>query len=363
MFTKLEIGQQIETGVVAVSGDCIFLDLNAKSEGILDKAELCDENGICSVKPGDKVKVFFTGDRNGEMYFTTKIAGKNADSSVLENAYKNRIPVEGRVEKEIKGGFEILLGTTRAFCPYSQMGFRDRKESGDYIGTVQTFLIQEYNENGKNIIVSNRAVLESAHEGEIERLSKKIEEGSIVEGKITALHDYGAFVDIGSFNALLPISEISVGRVKDINSVLSVGQIVRVKVIKTDWQHERVSVSMKSLIADPWENAAQKYHEGDKIDGIISKVMDYGFFVTLETGIDGLVHVSALENVERNTNLKKVFKEGESFSVCVKEVDAEKKRISLVPASSAEQDKTAEKYLKNQDFDDTYNPFAALMKK
>ena len=341
MFTKLEIGQQIETSVVAVSGDCIFLDLNAKSEGILDKAELCDENGICSVKPGDKVKVFFTGERNGEMYFT----------------------VEGRVEKEIKGGFEILLGTTRAFCPYSQMGFRDRKESGDYIGTVQTFLIQEYKENGKNIIVSNRAVLESAHEGEIERLSKKIEEGSIVEGKITALHDYGAFVDIGSFNALLPISEISVGRVKDINSVLSVGQIVRVKVIKTDWQHERVSVSMKSLIADPWENAAQKYHEGDKIDGIISKVMDYGFFVTLETGIDGLVHVSSLENVERNTNLKKVFKEGELFSVCVKEVDAEKKRISLVPASSAEQDKTAEKYLKNQDFDDTYNPFAALMKK
>lgn len=363
MFTKLEIGQQIETEVVAVSDDCIFLDLNAKSEGILDKAELCDENGVCAVKPGDKVKVFFAGDRNGEMYFTLKIAGKNADASALENAFENHIPVEGKVEKEIKGGFEILLGNTRAFCPYSQMGFRERKESGGYVGTVQTFLIREYKENGKNVIVSNRAVLESAHEDEIERLSKKIEEGSVVEGDITALHDYGAFVDICSFNALLPVSEISVSRVKDINSVLSVGQRVKVKVIKTDWQHGRVSVSMKALASDPWEGIEQKYREGDKIDGVISKVTDYGFFVTLAEGIDGLVHISALENVERNTNLKKVFKEGEPFSVCIKAVDAAKKRIALIPATSSEQDKTAAKYLENQDFEDTYNPFAALIKK
>ena len=228
---------------------------------------------------------------------------------------------------------------------------------------MQTFLIREYKENGKNVIVSNRAVLESAHEGEIERLSKKIEEGSVVEGDITALHDYGAFVDIGSFNALLPVSEISVSRVKDINSVLSVGQRVKVKVIKTDWQHERVSVSMKALAADPWEGIEQKYREGDKIDGVISKVTDYGFFVTLAEGIDGLVHISALENIERNTNLKKVFKEGEPFSVCIKAVDAAKKRIALIPATSSEQDKTAAKYLENQDFEYTYNPFAALIKK
>lgn len=363
MFTKLEIGQQIETTVAAISGGCIFLDLNAKSEGVLDKAEVCDESGNCRVREGERIKVFFIGEKDGEMRFTTKIAGKNADSSAVENAFANRIPVEGKVEKEIKGGFEVLIGQTRAFCPHSQMGFRERSESAGYIGTVRTFLIQEYKEGGKNIIVSNRAVLENERHGEIEQLKEKIKEGSIVEGTVAALHDYGAFVNLGAFRALLPVSEIARERVDDIRTHLSVGQTVKAKVIKADWKGERVSLSIKALIADPWDDAAHKYREGDKIDGTISKVMDYGLFIALEPGIDGLVHISTLENGKRSTNLKKLFKEGAPFSVCVKEVDAAKKRISLVPASSVEQDRTAAQYLENQDTADTYNPFASLLKK
>ncbi|MGP1459544.1 MAG: 30S ribosomal protein S1 [Treponema sp.] len=331
MFTKLEIGQQIETTIAAISGGCIFLDLNAKSEGVLDKTELCDENGACRVHEGERIKVFFTGEKDGEMHFTTKIAGKNADSSAVENAFAHRIPVEGKVEKEIKGGFEVLIGQTRAFCPHSQMGFRERKESTEYVGTVRTFLIQEYKEGGKNIIASNKAALEDERSGEIAKLKTKINEGDIVEGTVTALHDYGAFVSLGAFTALLPVSEIARERVNDIKSYLSVEQSVKAKVIKADWENERVSLSMKALIADPWDVAAHKYREGDTIDGTISKVMDYGFFVTLEAGIDGLVHISALENVERSTNLKKVFKEGAPFSVCVKEIDAEKNAFRLFP--------------------------------
>ena len=363
MFTKLEKGQQIETTVAAISGGCIFLDLNAKSEGVLDMTELCNEDGTCRAREGERITVFFIGEKDGEMHFTTKIAGKNADLSSIENAFANQIPIEGKVEKEIKGGFEVLIGQTRAFCPHSQMGFRERKESAEYIGTVRTFLIQEYKEGGKNIIVSNRAVRESEHCGEIERLKAQIKEGGIVEGMITALHDYGAFVSLGAFTALLPVSEIARERIADISTQLSVGQTIKAQVLKTDWKNERVTLSIKALTADPWDAVAQKYCEGDKIDGTISKIMDYGLFVMLEAGIDGLVHISTLENAERSTNLKKLFKEDAPFSVCIKEVDAAKKRISLVPASSVEQDRTAAKYLEQQESEDTYNPFAALLKK
>lgn len=245
MMNKFIPGQEIETTIVAISGDCIFLDMNSKSEGILDKAEVTDENGNCSLNEGDKIKVFYLGEKHGEMRFTTKIAGQNADTSMIENAFKNGIPVEGKVEKEIKGGFEVKLGSTRAFCPYSQMGFKEKDAPETYVGKVLTFKIQEYKENGKNILVSNKAVLQEEHAGKLDKLKTQIQEGMIVEGTIKSLHDYGAFVDINGVQALLPISEISFERVTDISSVLQEGQTITAKVIKADWQHERISVSTK----------------------------------------------------------------------------------------------------------------------
>ena len=157
-------------------------------------------------------------------------------------------------------------------------------------------------------------------------------------------------------------SEISFERVTNISSVLQEGQTITAKVLKADWQHERISVSTKALIADPWDSAS-KFKEGQKFDGTISRVVEYGIFVTIEKGIDGLVHISTLENVEKNTNLKKVYKAGDKLSVQIKDVDLKAKRISLIPSSTAEQDKTATKYLSNQDDSDTYNPFAAFFKK
>ncbi len=363
MFTRFEIGQRIETTVAAVSGECIFLDLNAKSEGILDAAELCGGEGGCRLKAGDPVTVFFAGERDGEMHFTTKITEKNADADMLLRAFENHIPVEGRVEKEIKGGFEVQVGQTRAFCPYSQMGFRERKTPVEYIGAVRTFSIMEYSADGKKLVVSNRAVQEAAHNAEVDALKRRITEGAVMEATVSELRDFGAFVELGGCRALLPVSEIALQRIADIHSVLQIGQKLSVKVLKTDWPNERISVSAKALLADPWEHAAQKYRAGDKIDGAISGVTDFGFFVTLEPGINGLVHVSALKNIERNTNLKKIYREGAPISVCVKEVDAEKKRIALIPAESTEEDQSAAEYLKCQDDSESYNPFAALLKK
>ncbi len=359
----LEPGQEIETTVVAVSADSIFLDLNMKSEGVADRAEFTDADGKLTVKEGDTVKVFFMGDKNGEMRFTAKISGDKADKTVLENAYKSGIPVEGHVEKEIKGGFEIKIGTSRAFCPYSQMGFRQKESPDFYIGKSLPFKIQEYKENGRNILVSNRVMGEESYEENLAKLQETLKVGSTVAGVIEAVQSYGAFVDIGGFRALLPVSEISHSRVADIRSVLSEGQKIEAQIIKLDWNNERISLSLKALERDPWDDVVRKYPADSKHEGAVSRIAEFGLFVALEPGVDGLVHVSELEDANRNTNLRKLYKIGDKLSVVVKAVDAEQKRLSLKPAASSEQDSSAAKYLKNQDDSDTYNPFAALLKK
>ena len=361
---KLEPGQEITAEIVAITNDCIFIDLNEKSEGVLDRAELNNDKGECTVKEGEKIKVFFLGDKGGEMRFTTKISGDKANATMLENAYKNGIPVDGFVEKEIKGGYEVKIGSSRAFCPYSQMGFRQKDSAEKFIGKTLTFRIQEFKENGKNILVSNRAILEDEHKSQLEVLQNKLKVGMKVTGTIISIQNYGAFVDINGFQALLPVSEVARNRIDDLSEVLTVGQTVTVEIIRTDWDKERVSVSMKTLQADPWDNAAEKYHVESKHSGSISRVLDYGLFVTLEPGIDGLVHISEITEENHNTNLRVKYKVGQAFDVEVISVDMDKKRIGLKPASSKEQDETAKKYLGNQEDDgDTYNPFAALLKK
>ena len=364
MKNRFEIGESIETSIVAITDSTIFLDLSAKSEGVLDRAELADENGNVSVKEGDVIKVYFTGEVQGEMRFTTKISGGKADKSMLENAFKNGIPVEGKVEAEIKGGFEVKIGSSRAFCPYSQMGFKKKEEPAFYVGKSFSFVITEYKNDGKDILVSNRKIGEGEYAQELGKLASQISEGSIVEATVDSIEKFGAFVNIQGFRALLPISELSFERVADAGDVVEVGQQLKVQVIKADWKNERVSVSLKALMKDPWEEAFAKFPAGTKVDGEICRIADFGLFVNLDKGIDGLVHISELEDVSANTNLRKVYKIGQKMSVVVEKVDAEAKRISLVPATSKEQDETAAKYLSSQDDDgDTYNPFAALLKK
>ena len=364
MKNLYEAGQQIETTVVAVSKDTIFIDLGLKSEGFIDKAELTDEDGVCSVKEGDKIKVYFLNNKGDELHFTTKLSGLKADKNILENAYKNGIPVEGHVSKEIKGGFEVMIGNTRAFCPYSQMGYKQKKEASEYIGQHLTFRISEYKNDGRNIIVSNRSILEDEAQAELHHLSESLSVGQIVKGTINSLESYGAFVDINGFQALLPISEVSHVRVNDLSEYFSIGQEITAKIIKTDWEHEKVSLSTKELEEDPWTDADKKFPAGTKIDAKISRVADFGLFVNLDKGVDGLVHISRL-NVDRNTNLKKVYKVGDEISVTVERVDMDERRISLSPVVSDEEETNAHEYLSShQDDDDgeTYNPFAALLK-
>lgn len=359
-----EPGEMIETTIVAITNDTIFLDLGLKSEGFLDKAELADEDGNVKVKEGDSIKVYFVGNQRDELHFTTKLSGPKADKDILEQAYKNGIPVEGHVTKEIKGGFEVMIGTTRAFCPFSQMGYQQKKESAEYVGEHLTFRIQEYKNDGKNIVVSNRILLQEQAQAELDSLSEKIKLGDTVTGTVKSIESYGAFIDLNGFQALLPISEVSRTRIGNLSDVLKVGQEVTAVVIKADWQHKRVSLSTKELEADPWDSIENKYSEGDKFEGTVSRVADFGLFITMDSGIDGLVHISKL-GVDRNTNLKKVYKAGDTLTVTVDAIDTENHKIALSPVISNKEEEDANEYLSNQDDDDgeTYNPFAALLKK
>ncbi|MCF7915442.1 MAG: S1 RNA-binding domain-containing protein [Spirochaetaceae bacterium] len=361
---SLEPGQQIETTIVSISGDSVFLELSGKSEGVLDRAELVDSEGNVTVEEGDTIKAFFLYSKNGEMHFTTKITGDKAGNAVLEQAFESKIPVEGVVEKEIKGGFEVKIGEARAFCPYSQMGLKRIENPEEYIGKQFTFKILEYSENGRNILVSNRVILEEEHQQRVEELKQTLKENTVVTGTIKSVQDFGAFVDIGGVQALLPISEISRSRVDDIHAVFSEGQEIDASIIKLDWRNERITLSMKALLPDPWDEAATKYPVGSKHTGEVVRITNFGAFVTLEPGLDGLLHISELKTDSRQTNPQDIVKQGQKITVEIKSVDTERKRIGLKRVSSTQEDENFKKYLdsETENESETYNPFAELLK-
>lgn len=357
-------GQVVETEVVSISKDCVFLQLNGKSEGILDRDELTDKEGNLTVKVGDSLRVFFLNAENGEMRFTTKISGNTAGAGMLEQAYLEKIPVEGLVEKEIKGGYDIRIGEFRAFCPYSKMGEKRSDNSAEYVGKHLTFKIQEYKENGRSILVSNRAIHEEARQERLETLKKTLHKGMVITGSIASIQSFGAFVDLGGIQALLPVSEISRSRVEDIKAVLSVGQEIQASILQIDWQSERITLSMKSLLADPWETAMGKYPEGSKHTGKVVRLADFGAFVSLEPGIDGLMHVSEISKVSKyGTSSELTVKLGQTLSVEIIGVDQSNKRISLKRTTTIEEDETTARYLDASADSTTYKPFAALLKK
>lgn len=358
---KLVPGQSVKTRVVAITSDCVFLQLSGKSEGILDKAEVTKEDGTITVQEGDEIDVFFLSNQRGEMRFTTRISGQSANDEMIENAYKNKIPVEGVVDKEIKGGYEVTIGTKRAFCPFSQIGLK-KEEGTTPVGRHLIFSIIEYKDGGKSITVSHRAILNEKHEKNMEALKDTLHEGMTVSGKVVSIQSFGAFIDIQGFQALLPISEISRERITSVESVLQVGQTIDVIILRIDWKLEKMSVSLKALQDDPWASVG-KYEKDSKHTGKVVRITNFGVFVSLEPGIDGLLHNSEIRGDDRYNNVQTVFKNGDTVTVLIKDVDIANKRISLKQLPSKEEEENAKEFLKHEEVSDTYNPFAALLKK
>lgn len=357
---SFEPGQLIETKIVSISGGCVFLQLGGKSEGLIDAEELKDADGKLTIRAGDDIKAYFHSAKDGELLFTTKIRGEKAGNAILETAFQNRIPVEGHIEKEIKGGYQVNIGDARAFCPYSQITFNRADAPEDLIGTKQMFRITEYAEKGRNLLVSRRVLLEEARNEKLEELKKTLKENMTVTGTVSSIQDYGAFVEIGVIRALLPISEISRERISDVKEVLSVGQEIEASIIKLDWKNERISLSMKALLADPWDTITEHYSVGSTYEGKVARITNFGAFVTLEPGLDGLIHISDLPGDDRDGREVKPIQQGQSIDVQINRIDAERRRLSLKLVTSEKVDKAFSDYMEPES--DTYNPFAELLK-
>ena len=328
--TGLRPGQALEAEIVNITGEWVFLNLDGKTEGYLERKEILDETGNPTVKEGDSIRVYFLEAHNNEKHFTTRIVGGAAARSFLEDAWKGGIPVEGVVEKEVKGGFQVkIAGNTRSFCPYSQMGLARIDNASDYVGKRLNFKIIDFTEKGRNIIVSHRAILEQEREQKREALKESLKEGMSIKGKITSIQKFGAFIDLDGMQGLIPMSEISWGSVKDIHDVLSVGQEVEALIIKVDWGKNRIALSLKQALPDPWNQIDEKFPEGSFHTGRVSRLTDFGAFIELEPGIDGLIHISKLASGKKLKHAREALAQDQSVEVKIEKVEKDRKRISL----------------------------------
>ena len=337
---RLEPGDHVEAVIVKITPDWIFLDLDAKSEGFIDSKELKDESGAFTVKEGDMIKAYFLSSENHEMIFSTKLGTGAAANKHLEAAFQNGIPVEGSVLKEIKGGFEVkVAGGSRAFCPYSQMGLHRAAQPDEYLGKALPFKITEYDKDGRNIVLSNRKILEEERRELKEALKASLKKEMVVKGTVTSIQKFGAFVDIGGIEGLIPVAEIDWSHVEQVSDALAPGQEVEVKVISIDWDKDRISLSIKALLPDPWESSAASFPEGSTHKGTIARLTKFGAFVTLAPGVDGLVHISKLGGGKRMSHPGEALSEGDRLEVTGESIDPANHRISLSPALTFGQEK------------------------
>lgn len=338
-------GEKIDAVIVNISPEWIFIDLGGKTEGYLDRQELLDGNGNLTVKEGDTLSAYFLSSERNEKLFTTKVSGNSA-RTYLEEARTNGIPIEGVVDKEIKGGFEVkIAGNLRGFCPYSQMSLKKVDQASDFVGKSFLFTIHEYGENGRNLVLSRRSILEEEQKKKREELSESLQEGMIINGTVTSIQKFGAFVDIGGVQGLLPLSELGWDRTEDIDKLLTVGQEIQASIIKLDWAKNRITLSLKETLPDPWQNIEEKFPSGSYRTGTVSRLTDFGAFVTLEPGVDGLIHISKLSPGKQKKHARQILSKDQAVEVKIESVDPVKRRISLALADAGEkeEEKTSQK--------------------
>lgn len=316
-----------EGTVVSVSADSVFIDIGFKSEGVLPLSELQNNDKV--VKPGDRLQVTIKG-RAPEGYFelTLSKAARPADWSALARAFANKTTIVGTVTAVVKGGLSVDVGV-RAFMPASRSGARDAAEMEKLIEQEIRCRIIKLDAADEDVVVDRRVVAEQEEQSAKDRRYSEVKEGDTVSGTVRSLTDYGAFVDIGGVDALLHVSDISWSRINKPADVLAVEQPIEVKVLKIDPEKHRVSVGMKQLQPHPWDAVADKYKTGERVRGTVTRVMDFGAFVELEPGVEGLIHVSEMSWVKKVKKPSDLVKPGETVEAVILGVNASERRMSL----------------------------------
>jgi small subunit ribosomal protein S1 len=336
---RLEPGQKVKSTIVSITGDSVFIDLGGKSEGFVDLDEFRNDEGNYDLQIGDEIEVFFVSVQNGMKKLTTLSHGLSTiDLAGIQSAYEAGVPVSGRVSSELKGGYEVYVGKVRCFCPYSQIDLRGSREANAYVGQTFPFKILEYEEDGRNVILSRRVLLEEEKRTQVEKFKESLAVGMDVTAQVRAVHNFGAFVDLGGVEGLIPASEIGWSRTDKVGDMLSVGQEVTVRIIAIDWEKNRLTLSLKATLPDPWLNVADRIKPGTSIRGMIVRLAPFGAFVNIEPGIDGLIHISKLGAGRRISHPKDAVEVGQWVEAWVVEVDPVQKKISL----SVEQERGSE---------------------
>jgi small subunit ribosomal protein S1 len=334
---EIAVGQRVPGKVQKIEGPSTFVDFGGRSEGVIDTQELRDRAGTIQYAVGDTIEAFVAS-MEGEVRLTMSLRG-GSNTEVLREAYENGIPVEGRATGFNEGGLVVNLGGRRAFCPISQVDTAYCEDLTVYAGQTLTFKIMEFGGSGRNIVLSRRAHLEEEAAKRARELRDKLQEGAEVMGTVRRLERFGAFVDIGGVEGLVHVSELSFTRVEHPGDVLSVGEEIKVQILELKdlgGDKERISLSMKALQPDPWFEAADKLQEGQVLSGKVVSVQQFGAFVEVWPGVEGLVHVSQLSK-ERVNKPSDVVSVGQEVNVRIQKIDRELKRFSLSMRAAQEE--------------------------
>ena len=332
-FTLQEMnpGEVITAEVVGIDQNFVTVNAGLKSESLIDVAEFKNAQGEIEVKVGDFVTVTIESVENGfgETKLSREKAKRAADWIALEEAMENGDILSGVINGKVKGGLTVMINSIRAFLPGSLVDVRPVKDTSHFEGKEIEFKVIKLDKKRNNVVVSRRAVLEATLGEERKALLENLQEGSVIKGIVKNITDYGAFVDLGGIDGLLHITDLAWRRVKHPSEVLEVGQEVEAKVLKFDQDKQRVSLGMKQLGEDPWSGLTRRYPQGTRLFGKVSNLTDYGAYVEIEQGIEGLVHVSEMDWTNKNVHPSKVVQLGDEVEVMILEIDEDRRRISL----------------------------------
>ena len=329
--TDLRPGSIVTAQIVAIDGDNVIVNAGLKSEAVIPLEQFMDEQGNVEANVGDEIDVALDAveDGSGETRLSREKAKRASAWRILEAAFEGAETVNGQISGKVKGGFTVDLGHIRAFLPGSLVDIRPVRDTTYLEGKDLEFKVIKLDARRNNVVVSRRAVVEEEYSAEREALLEKLQEGQMLTGIVKNLTDYGAFVDLGGIDGLLHITDMAWRRVKHPSEVVNVGEEVEVKVLKFDRDRNRVSLGLKQLGEDPWEAIARRYPEGARVEGRVTNITDYGSFVEIEEGVEGLVHVSEMDWTNKNVNPAKVVAIGDEVEVMILDIDEERRRISL----------------------------------
>jgi small subunit ribosomal protein S1 len=329
--TQLQTGSIVTGTVVEITNDSVIVNAGLKSEGVIPRSQFLSPEGQLEVAVGDEVAVALDAVEDG--FGVTRLSREKAKRfaawDYLEKAFEAGDTVKGLINGKVKGGFTVELGTVRAFLPGSLVDVRPVRDTAYLEGKEQEFKVIKLDRKRNNVVVSRRAVVEEEYSAERDALLSNLEEGQEVKGVVKNLTDYGAFLDLGGIDGLLHITDMAWRRVKHPSEVVEIGDEVMVKVLKFDRDRQRVSLGLKQMGEDPWVNISRRYPEGTRVFGKVTNIADYGCFVEIEEGVEGLVHVSEMDWTNKNVHPSKIVNLGDEVEVMVLDIDEERRRISL----------------------------------